>query len=322
MPTRPHRSPALASALVAAMITAGCSHAPASAPYAPIPDGRILAQTTGASPASSSSLVYLADFGTGYAQIYNESGSNQPPIGQIGVGSQSSAGLWTDKSQNIYIAVTSKAEVLAYKRGAKSPFRTYTDPNLPFGVCGDNKGDVYAADSQKGNQFINTIEFYLHGATKPTETVTDANAGIMAFCAVDSKGNLFVDYFGVAGGGGVDEFPYGSTTPTVLLAIGSPGGLAFDKHDDLIVVDRKAQTISTYAPPYTKGTLGSFSYAGVAGDIQGIALDKSEKNLWGADDSNAMGREFAYPSGSLIDSTSNVKLVAPTGVALSPAAKP
>jgi hypothetical protein len=115
--------------------------------------------------------------------------------------------------------------------------------------------------------------------------------------AVDSKGNVYQSYIDKAGtGGGVLEFAGGKMPGKKLSGFGAdiPGTLIIDKKDDIIVSDQTANTLNTYAPPYTKA---SSSFALQAKSIQ-CSINAGETDIVCADQANNTVDSYKYPAGT------------------------
>ena len=117
-------------------------------------------------------------------------------------------------------------------------------------------------------------------------------------------------------------FPAGSSTAVKIIQTLNAGGLAVDHKGNLVVQDNGPGTVSVYAPPYTGPAASAFSFSGAG---VGIALDKTEKNVWVSANNVVSGlpngREFRLKTGALLDSTSTTDLLNAQGIALSPPAK-
>ena len=121
----------------------------------------------------------------------------------------------------------------------------------------------------------------------------------------------------------VDMFPAGSSIAVkAYLKRSGAGGLAVDHKGNLVVQDSGAGTISVYAPPYTSQAASAFPFSGAG---VGIALDKTEKNVWVSANNVVSGlpngRKFSLKTGTLLDSTSTTDLLNAQGIALSPPGK-
>lgn len=284
-------------------------------------------------PKLATPLVYLSDAFGNVVNIYDQTGTNQSPIGQIS-GFNEPQGLWVDINNNLWVVNTNTYQLFAYHRATITPFRTLSDPNgKPAGVCGNNnKSEVIATDiiSNTGGDG-QTINIYDRGATTPSTVLTDPNASDLYECAVDSHGNLFVTLSTVnyPYGGELDEFPKGSTTPVVLSTnFLYPIGITIDKYNAISVVDFEGQDYPYYYsskvylfdPPYTQGPAYSYDVNNAA--FIEAALNKAQTQLWVANSINdPSAQSYSYPHGTFENATSSSGLKYPDGIALSPASK-
>jgi hypothetical protein len=278
-------------------------------------------------------LLYVSDYSGNFVNIYSANGSAQTPIGQI-TGFNEPQGLWVDINQNLWVVNTNTEQIIGFHRGAASPFKTFNDTsgNFPVGVCGNNnKNLMYVVDIVGPPPYYdpaNTIEVYNKaGSASPIETLTDSNASALYQCAVDSKGNLFVTLTNIDSNlGEVDEFPKGSTAPTVIANnLVYALGITVDKYNALAVDDTYAYgypytegEVYIYDPPYTNGPAYQFE---VPSGIDQTALNKQQTQLWGSNAFALDAQQYSYPLGVLQNSTSTQDFEDPSGVALSPAAK-
>jgi hypothetical protein len=275
-------------------------------------------------------LLYVSDAIGNFVNIYSAAGSGQSPVGQI-AGFDEPQGLWVDVNQNLWVVNTNADQILGFRRGSGVPFRTFTDTSgqSPAGVCGnDNRNLLYSVDiTGPGSGYIgNTISvFKKNGSTDPIQTFVDPNASALYLCAVDSKGNLFVTLSNVnyPYPGEVDEFPKGSTTPTVIANdLIYPIGITVDKYNSISVDDAFADgyssgTVYLYDPPYTGAPAYSFP---VPAEIIQTALNKQQTQIWGASSATLDAEQFSYPHGLYENSTSTQDFQYPDGLALSPKA--
>ncbi|MGA2760279.1 MAG: hypothetical protein ABSF08_08185 [Candidatus Cybelea sp.] len=276
-------------------------------------------------------LVYVSDYDGNFVNIYSANGTDQTPIGQL-TGFNEPQGLWVDLNQNLWVVNTNTQQIIGFHRNRTSPFKTFDDTsgNYPVGVCGNNnKNLMYVVDIVSLPPYgpANTIEVYdKAGSSSPIEILTDNNAQALYQCAVDSRGNLFVTLTPVSNpyGSEVDEFPRGSTTPTVLINTGLVYalGITVDKYNALAVDDAFANAstgeVYIYDPPYTNGSAHSFA---VPQGVDQTALNKQQTQLWGSNAFDLDAQQYSYPVGLLQNSTSTEDLIDPSGIALSPAAK-
>lgn len=308
-----------------ACIFAGCSSPGSLTPAGPHAPSAIRT-TTGAGFMSSEAkvgkkLLYIADSGYGVVNIYSQKGSNQSPIGQI-TGLAGAGALTVAKNGDLYVAAGTFSQppaIYVYHEGQQEPYTTLTPGAI--GLALDSKGNLYAT------QFGNVINVYAPGSTTPTSTLSD-NLCFTNAVAADRKGNVFVDGFDCQpppnDGNEVDMFPAGSSTPVKVISnIQGAGGLAVVEHKgNLVVQDNGAGTVSVYAPPYARPAVIAFAFSGAG---VGIALDKTENNVWVSANNVVSGlpngREFSLKTGTLLDSTSTTDLSNAQGIAVSPPAK-
>ncbi len=306
-------------AIAALTLSVGCAGPRGAGTIAPLADG--LSAAAGAHPVSANPMktscpkaqrLFVSDFSAGDVAVFCQVGSNQTSVFTIAV--PYPQGMWIDSKANLYVAEGGANAVAIYN--AKTLKATGTSltgtSGEPAGVCGDNKGHVYVTDGG-----TTSIDVYTNG-TK-SSTLTDSN-GSMVFCAVDSHGDLFVDY-ATGNTGGVDEFPAGSTTPTVLpIVLKEAGGMRCDKHNDLYVVDpfgtSSGSTITSYAPPWTgKGT----TVVTATGELVGFAFNGSETDVWAANAVTLDAQEYSVSTGQLVDSTATTGFILPVDVVAFPA---
>jgi hypothetical protein len=301
---------------IAGVPLVGCSLS--EAPHVPSAVIPAEAGTGWISPeATTKSLLYISDEYTNAVYIYPQKGPNQKSIGKITDGIASPFGLYVATNGDLYVANTNlPGTVSIYKKGQTKPYKQLTLPPSAYsgvsGVALDSVGNVYAVEYDK--QAICVIAVG-HGTC--TKTLLDPFDYVLRFVAIDSKNDLVT----MGGGGTLDELPAGKTKWIKLApTYQSPGGLAFDGHDNLLVCDSgngSAGKLSEYKPPYTGSPVFSFNYYG---SMSQIALNASEKDVWGANYPYTEGREYSLPQGTLVDST-HAGIVEPVGLAADPAGK-
>jgi hypothetical protein len=306
-----------------ASIFAGCSSPAALTPAGPQAPYQVRTTAhlgfTSPEVKAGKKLIYIADSTNGVVNVYSQKGSNQSPIGQL-TNLGGAGALAVAKNRDLYVAggTFSQPAIYVFHQGQQTPYTTLSGGG--FGLALDSKGNLYAT------QFGNVINVYAAGSTIPTSTLSDTLCLTNAVAA-DRKGNIFVDGFDCQpppnDGQEVDMFPAGSSTPMKLISnIQSAGGLAVDHKGNLVVQDTGAGTVSVYAPPYNGLATSTFSFSGAG---VGIALDKTEKNVWVSANNVVSGlpngRKFSLKTGMLLDSTSTTDLLNAQGIALSPPGK-
>jgi hypothetical protein len=118
-------------------------------------------------------------------------GGSQPPTGAPGAMPQSAMESAQDAHSGPLLYVSNDGEahdVTVYRAGAKdpSPIETISsDLEQPGGICLDGLGTLYVTDVD------GWVVEYPAGKTKPSKVITKG-INTPAFCAIDSKGNLWV----------------------------------------------------------------------------------------------------------------------------------
>jgi len=160
-------------------------------------------------------------------------GVSQPPISAPEAAPQSIAESARNAHSSPLLYVSSEGDyhdVKVYRADAKdpSPIETISDALLfPSGVCLDGQGTLYVVD-QDG-----WVAEYPAGKTKPSKIIKKGMSN-PAFCAIDSRGNLWVtNLFG----SNVTEYLKGSTKPYTVITKGLiyPTGIAIDHSGNMYV---------------------------------------------------------------------------------------
>ncbi len=166
------------------------------------------------------------------------------------------AGECVSKSGNVFIANSSKSNVLVYAHGGTKPTRTITDPGYyPLGCSVDPVTGNLAVTSYTGTKNAGGLAIYARAAGKP-KTFTDASIPHMSFCGYDNAGNLFFDGFTSKHAVVVGELPKGATkiaSVTLDQSIGVAGGVQWDG-TYLAIGDVTASAIYRFKMSAGKGT--------------------------------------------------------------------
>ncbi len=131
----------------------------------------------------------------------------------------------------LYVSNDGEAHnVTVYRADAKdpSPIETISSElDFPAGICLDGQGTRYVVDVD------GWVAEYPAGKTKPSKIITKGIA-TPAFCAIDSKGNLWVTNIS---GPNVTEYLPGSTKPHAVIAKGLtyPDGITIDHSGNMFV---------------------------------------------------------------------------------------
>jgi sugar lactone lactonase YvrE len=131
----------------------------------------------------------------------------------------------------LYVSNDGEAHnVTVYRADSKdpNPIETISDDlDFPVGMCLDGQGTLYVVDDD------GWVAEYPAGKTKPSKIITKG-INTPAFCAIDSKGNLWVTNIS---GPNVTEYLPGSTKPHAVITKGItyPDGIAIDHSGNMYV---------------------------------------------------------------------------------------
>jgi DNA-binding beta-propeller fold protein YncE len=286
-----------------------------AAPY----DAPPVAGTPAPRVPSPTGLLYVSGYDCNCIQIYDQAGKNQQPIGQIGKLTHPQ-GLFVDANEQLWVSNTGARTVLMYKRGATKPSLLLNDPReYPVDVAVHTDGTVFVANTVTAGFKAGDVVVYAAGAKNPTSKLVDPHFSRVIGVAVDAKKDVFVSYIDTKNRGRVDEFIAGSTIATRLgITVNFTGGIVLDQGGNIVLNDELAPATDVYAPPNWQLT-GSFGKTGIP---LYLALDQSESSIYVADGSGGAVYQYAYPSGTLVNTISAgwSGSSPPYGVAVSPAA--
>jgi hypothetical protein len=270
--------------------------------------------------AHKKALLYGSSYDGGFINIYSQKGTNQAPIGQLTSGLTSPQGIVVDKHHQLWVANTNAFNVVAFKRGATTPFTTLNDPNyFPIGVAVDKQGTVYAANAESTTGPPGNVTYWKKGSTNPSGTLTYSGFQLVLGIGVDSKSNVYVTYIPTSGPPAIAEFPAGSQTAQPLsLSDTTISDITFDSSSDLVMEDGSGG-LGIWTPPYNGGPSKTFAIFG-----NEPTFDKKEQNVWIAYANPSIPKieGYSYTTGALIDTITNGWTTngIPYGVALDPAA--
>jgi hypothetical protein len=266
------------------------------------------------------SLLYASSYDGGYVNVYPERGNNQEPIGKLTADLVSPQGMDVDAHHQLWVANTNAFNVVAFKRGATTPFTTLSDPNYyPIEVAVDGNGTVYAANAESTTGPPGNVTVWTKGNTNPTGTLTYSDFQIVLGVGVDPSNNVFVSYIPKSGPPAMIEFPAGSTTgQPVAIQDANVGEMSFDKNANLLM-ETLTDVLGVWAPPYTSGPARTIPAFG-----NEPTLDRRQHLVWiaYANFSNPMVEGYDYTTGAQTDVITNgwtVNSAVPYGVALDPA---
>jgi DNA-binding beta-propeller fold protein YncE len=255
---------------LASLMTA-CSSSPENA------TGQI-PQTYNAAPAKSAGLkdLYVADYDIGTIFLFKNDGFT--PDGSITSGISGPWGVTLDSIGNLYVANADGADITEYAPGTSTPSFTYSAGMVsPRLVSVDRKGDVFETDF--------TDDYSQAG--RVTEFAQDSNAPLYSCSltvpwgvAVDSAGDVFVDYNASSTGGHIVEYKGGlaGCSQTELgVHVDQAFGLALDRHDNILLADYHGARIDVIPPPYT--STSRHLKTGGSGPTF-VAIDNSNKEVF------------------------------------------
>jgi streptogramin lyase len=212
-------------------------------------------------------------------------------IGTISKGLVEPNGDSVDSAGNVYVADYGIGAVREYRPHNQTPSFTYKAGMIdPVDVTVDANGNVYEADYNGW-----AVNEYAQGSDTVVQSCSVL--GYVESIAVDSSGDVFVDYNqNATGSGSIQEFKGGLAgchATGLPIALEYAGGIAVDKHGKLLVVDQGAETVDIIAPPYTKAKAFGSGYT----DPFHITLNKSNKLAFITDLYDVV--VMRYPSGTL-----------------------
>lgn len=146
-------------------------------------------------------------------------------------------GIFADAQGTLYVANRGANDVLAFKRGARSPAKVLSDGGEQpedVTICPD--GTVYVANILGASGGAGDIAVYAHGSLHPARRL-DYRGGFFFFLTCDAQGNVFSTLV-LGTTGTVVEFPGGQQSGATQLPIffgGNPSGIVADNAGNLLV---------------------------------------------------------------------------------------
>jgi sugar lactone lactonase YvrE len=224
-------------ALAIAAASSACS-AGSSAPVGAAAAGGswVLPNTVVPSKAENSKRILFVSNLVGSIRIYTADIHDQNPsmLGQITQGATRPEGEWIDRKGVLYVVNAEQfptaANVVEYKRGASSPFRTITDGILsPYAVAVAKDGTVYvnSIGELPSGGTGGMVVVYPPGGLTPKLTITLPEAAEYGMSgggiALDAQGNVYVANFGNAAVSQFFKIAPGSSRATSLGLAGYGG---------------------------------------------------------------------------------------------------
>jgi len=229
-------------------------------------------------------------------------------------------GLDADSHENLYVAATGSLSVNVYAPNTYTATSTLSDSGgypVSVGVAPD--GTTYAANIFNSSFGPGNIEIYAPGATSPTGTVPDSNIDSARFLAVDGSGTLWYDYLDDSGYTGVASYAPGTGTVTEYgsLGIGFPGGVRITKDNYLVISDQYVGAEFFHNPPQQGDPFLTVSCG--AGDPVSFSFNKTDKDVFISDASNAQIEVCSAAKGKLLYDFGSGSLVLPIDAYVIPA---
>jgi DNA-binding beta-propeller fold protein YncE len=272
------------------------------------PTGSTLARIHEQRPAQP--LVYISQQADNSISVFHLDGKR---IDRITQSVNYPQGLFADASGTLYVANRGAHNVLEFKRGATSPFKSLSDDKEePEGVTLCPDGTVYVANILGPHGGGGDITVYGHGSTHPTGTLNYTGA-FFFFLACDAHGNLFGSMV-LGSTGTVVEFPGAQQSDATLLPIswgGNPAGIAIDKSGNLLAAGQ-GEGVEEFTE---SGTPTGLQIA--TGGVNEISLNANGTLLLGSTSKGAV--QYTLPGG-VLDHTYHVSRGTPIGAAFDPGA--
>jgi hypothetical protein len=195
-----------------------------------------------------------------------------------------------DSLGNVYIATTPEQEVVVFPKGSPTASMELNDTGeFPTDVAVALDGTVYVANSQNTSHGRGSVSVYVGGALK--RIISDPNFQTVDSLAIDEHHLLIVCYQATSFSG-CDEFPNArGNGVTVISGLNTPGGVKFDKNENIVVVDRSPGTAFVYPP----GGGTPCNSIPLSGSPNYIAFDRSQAHLFYADSVNNDVVQETYP---------------------------
>jgi len=252
-------------------------------------------------------LTYVSEFDATTVSAYtSDNRKNEAPVCQSG-SVHDPEGIATDRFGNLYAAVGFSGfrgygiATFAPSCGKAGP--TFNeDLGLPEDPAVDGR-TLYLTNLDNGSLPVTVLVYNIDAGSQPVGELTDPSAGEGLGVAVNSHHDLFWSTTNaLTGHGQVIEFRKGRLPGRVLKATfmnsGFPGGVLFDKSDNLLfVVQASAPAIYIFAPPYDAPPASTISLKASA---VYCTLSVDQRQIFCLDYSNGSVDAYAYPKGTYL----------------------
>jgi len=251
-------------------------------------------------------IVYVSDAGDNTVNIFAGHLAGQSPCGII-TGFDDPQGM-TVHDGVLYVANTvgdPSGNIEAFRRGATTPFKTYTDTScggeFPSDAAVSNDSVVLAANIDS-NGCGGSISTWKRVAQTLIGNYPNLTGNGTYFLSIQKDGTTYYDgaltssIVGLTVGSCVAGVCTGFTNTGVTLKY--PGGIRSDNGEHVVVVDpfgRGGGTASEYAPPNFENPVGVCKLRGT--EPMTIDLDRSQKHLFYADARQGQAFEMSHFGG-------------------------
>lgn len=333
------------NAAVAILILAGCTSGSAIAPVSPTVRSHTLRAMSGRVPSivnpvgmlrlrhvgapshkasfdacpASGPIVYVSDFALSTVSIYKVPFAGHAPCGVL----TASSGLSQPEGMivrhnDLFVANTGGLNVVAFHRGALTPYITYTDPScsgeFPADVTVSNDNFVFATNELSGT-CSGSISIWQKQSGALVSNIPNQAGANSYLLTIQKDGTLYYDdnsfalYKGNCAGGACGAF----TNTGASFAF--PGGLRSVDDEDVVLDDQSAPgggALFTYEPP-------DFSNPEVCtlGESDPVTMDinHQQHHVFIADAGLDEALEFSYPGCKLIGTVAGSTSGEPVGIA-------
>jgi hypothetical protein len=278
----------------AACSSGGLQRGESTLPTAAVPPALLeWGQTGGIRPDSVSTKdLFVGEFvssAKSLVQIYQNGTFKK--LGQIKQGINSPDGLWVD-SHGLYVANNLVPSITQYSFLTSMPFTYKAGMASPIAVTTDRLGDIFEAD------YVGYINEYYQQANFVV-TKCSVVGGRPTGVATGTTGEVvFVAKYSGSVGHIVEFSDFDACKNKVLgVRLGETGGMAVDKHDDIIVTEPYNRAVDIIKPPYNtvSGHLGS--HWGFPSDVK---INAANTRAWVLDSDTGDVVELDYPSGKVV----------------------
>jgi DNA-binding beta-propeller fold protein YncE len=252
---------------------------------------------------ASGNIEYVSDYSNNVVNIYKGNFAGQAPCGQLSPGGMSNPqGMFVEQStHNLYVANTGGHNILVFHRGARTPFRKYTDPGVqnPDDVTVTRDGTVIAANIFQANfnEAGSISTWHIGGAFVGNFPMPNSFEGL--YLTVQKDGTLYYNDIDMTSDAGLlwtGSCPNGAcgTFTSTGATTTFPGGLRSADGEDVVQIDQNASgggALITYES-FPNGV----SCAIGGGDPDAMDINRTQKHVFYADALNDVGGEISYPS--------------------------